>query len=100
MIVLGSRRVDFLVTQFANGVGDDDCQEVLIGSGPDTSTLSDGERKERRDGHGGAEVEVDLSFLLDPVGDEHGDGTAGNEAPQTIYEAVERTVGARRAVKL
>lgn len=31
MVVLGERRVDFLVTQFANGVADDDCQEVLLG---------------------------------------------------------------------
>lgn len=31
MVVLGSRRVDFVVTQFVNGVADDDCQEVLLG---------------------------------------------------------------------
>jgi ureidoglycolate lyase len=31
MVVLGERRVDFLVTQFVNGVADDDCQEVLLG---------------------------------------------------------------------
>ncbi|KAL2444750.1 hypothetical protein ABEF95_017219 [Exophiala dermatitidis] len=31
MVVLGQRRVDFLVSQFANGVPDDDCQEVLLG---------------------------------------------------------------------
>ncbi|RVX66996.1 hypothetical protein B0A52_09210 [Exophiala mesophila] len=31
MVVLGSRRVDFVVTQFVNGVPDDDCQEVLLG---------------------------------------------------------------------
>lgn len=32
MVVLGSRRVDFVVTQFVNGVADDDCQEVLLGT--------------------------------------------------------------------
>jgi ureidoglycolate lyase len=31
MVVLGENRVDFLVTQFVNGVPDDDCQEVLLG---------------------------------------------------------------------
>jgi ureidoglycolate lyase len=31
MIVLGDRRVDFVVTQFANGVANDDCQIVEIG---------------------------------------------------------------------
>ena len=31
MVVLGLRRVDFLVTQFVNGVPEDDCQEVLVG---------------------------------------------------------------------
>lgn len=31
MVVLGQRRVDFVVTQFVNGVPDDDCQEVLLG---------------------------------------------------------------------
>jgi ureidoglycolate lyase len=30
MIVLGRRRVEFVVTQFANGVAEDDCQEVLV----------------------------------------------------------------------
>lgn len=32
MVVLGTRRVDFVVTQFANGVADDDCQEALLGA--------------------------------------------------------------------
>lgn len=32
MIVLGSKRVDFLVTQFVSGVADEDCQEILLGS--------------------------------------------------------------------
>ncbi|KAK6380455.1 hypothetical protein LTS17_005645 [Exophiala oligosperma] len=31
MAVIGRRRVDFVVTQFVNGVADDDCQEVLLG---------------------------------------------------------------------
>ena len=31
MVVLGSKRVDFLVTQFSSGVAGDDCQEVLLG---------------------------------------------------------------------
>jgi ureidoglycolate lyase len=31
MVVVGQRRVDFVVTQFANGIPDDDCQEVLLG---------------------------------------------------------------------
>ncbi|SLM38381.1 ureidoglycolate hydrolase [Lasallia pustulata] len=30
MVVLGEKRVDFVVTQFVNGVPDDDCQEVLV----------------------------------------------------------------------
>ena len=30
MVVLGDRRVDFVVTQFVNGVPEDDCQEVLV----------------------------------------------------------------------
>lgn len=48
MVVLGERRVDFVVTQFANGIPDDDCQEVLLG---------------------GNAVKVDLSSLqLDPPG--------------------------------
>ena len=33
MVVLGERRVDFVVTQFVNGLPQDDCQEVRIGSG-------------------------------------------------------------------
>ena len=35
MVVLGKGRVDFVVTQFVNGVADDDCQEVLVGDGVD-----------------------------------------------------------------
>jgi ureidoglycolate lyase len=33
MVVLGAKRVDFVVTQFVNGVSQDDCQEVRIGEG-------------------------------------------------------------------
>ncbi|KAB8266304.1 ureidoglycolate hydrolase [Aspergillus pseudonomiae] len=33
MVVLGSRRVDFVVVQFVNGVDDEDCQEVAFGEG-------------------------------------------------------------------
>lgn len=33
MVVLGRRRVDFVVVQFANGVAEEDCQEVGIGEG-------------------------------------------------------------------
>ena len=73
MIVLGSQRVDFLVTQFANGVANDDCQEVLIGSGPDESTLSQDELRFRwHEGginNGVKEVEVDISFLQRDRGD-------------------------------
>lgn len=31
MVVLGQKRVDFLVSQYVNGVPEDDCQEVLLG---------------------------------------------------------------------
>lgn len=63
MIVLGSRRVDFLVTQFANGCADDDCQEVLIGDGPDEPILSRRSREERMGESASCLVEVDLSSL-------------------------------------
>ncbi|KAL5336755.1 ureidoglycolate hydrolase [Aspergillus crustosus] len=33
MVVVGKRRVDFLVVQFVNGVAEDDCQEVRVGEG-------------------------------------------------------------------
>ncbi|KAJ5083196.1 Ureidoglycolate hydrolase [Penicillium angulare] len=33
MVVLGRRRVDFVVVQHVNGVDDDDCQEVSFGEG-------------------------------------------------------------------
>lgn len=50
MIVLGERRLDFLVTQFVNGVAKDDCQEVLVGSG-----FVGGVKEE--------DVEIDLEWL-------------------------------------
>ncbi|PWY72448.1 ureidoglycolate hydrolase [Aspergillus sclerotioniger CBS 115572] len=33
MVVVGSRRVDFVVVQFVNGVDGEDCQEVVFGEG-------------------------------------------------------------------
>ena len=33
MVVLGNKAVDFVVVQFANGVGVEDCQEVEFGKG-------------------------------------------------------------------
>lgn len=63
MIILGSRRVDFLVTQFANGCIDDDCQEVLIGEGPDQPMLDSQTRAKRMDGSARHLIEVDLSSL-------------------------------------
>lgn len=33
MVVLGQRRVDFIVVQFVNGVGEEDCQEAAFGKG-------------------------------------------------------------------
>lgn len=30
MIVIGDRPIDFVVVQFANDVGDEDCQEILL----------------------------------------------------------------------
>ncbi|RDW81724.1 ureidoglycolate hydrolase [Aspergillus mulundensis] len=33
MVVVGERRVDFVVTQFVNGVAEEDCQEVCIREG-------------------------------------------------------------------
>lgn len=96
MIVLGSRRVDFLVTQFANGVANDDCQEVLIGSGPDKAVLLDIEREGRAGFEGrGQEVEIDVSFLLN--GNE---SPAGPEGKGSTDEAVRRTGGASRKAKL
>jgi ureidoglycolate lyase len=33
MVVLGSRRVDFVVVQYVNGVEDEDCQEAAFKDG-------------------------------------------------------------------
>lgn len=86
MIVLGSRRVDFLVTQFANGVTDDDCQEVLVGKdGPDANVLGREERERRLKGSK-VEVEVDVSFLVDGSG---GDGVNAGQA-SAVFSARER----------
>ena len=46
MVVLGESRVDFVVTQFVNGVPQDDCQEVGIGEGVSVVV---GERKGKED---------------------------------------------------
>ncbi|KAF2838482.1 ureidoglycolate hydrolase [Patellaria atrata CBS 101060] len=41
MVVLGNESIDFVVVQFANGVGHEDCQEVeLKGDGPDGESIS------------------------------------------------------------
>jgi ureidoglycolate lyase len=40
MAVIGRRRVDFVVTQFVNGVADDDCQELLLGDNAVSVDLS------------------------------------------------------------
>lgn len=72
MVVLGMRRVDFIVGQFVNGVARDDCQEVLVGD-TDTSGGGDGA------GDGGAKVQIDLSLAVERMGweeilrDLHGD---------------------------
>ena len=46
MVVLGKRRVDFVVTQFVSGVAEEDCQEI---------------------GLGGEGVDVDVGELLDDM---------------------------------
>lgn len=43
MVVMGQRRVDFVVVQFANGVGDEDCQEVEFGKGIEVEIKIDSE---------------------------------------------------------
>ncbi|KAF3345269.1 Signal recognition particle 68 kDa protein [Verticillium dahliae VDG2] len=41
MVALGPQgtSVEFVVTQFANGVADEDCQEVVLGAGEDGSVV-------------------------------------------------------------
>jgi len=39
MVAIGSRPIDFVVIQFANGVGMEDCQEAAIERGPDGSAI-------------------------------------------------------------
>ena len=63
MIVLGQRRVDFLVTQFASGIAVDDCQEVLVGNGPDEPQLKAEQLEDRRQHAPTGNVEIDLGFL-------------------------------------
>ncbi len=49
MVVIGERRVDFVVVQFANGVPEDDCQEVeLEGKGVRVIIETDKEVKGER----------------------------------------------------
>ena len=48
MVVLGKRRVDFVVVQFANGVAEEDCQEVAFGEGVEVEVdSSEGNRLEK-----------------------------------------------------
>ena len=48
MVVLGKRAVDFVVVQYANGVGVEDCQEVEITEGLDVAIADGAERKDVR----------------------------------------------------
>jgi ureidoglycolate lyase len=47
MVVLGEKRVDFVVTQFVNRVPQDDCQEVRVGDGVNVLV---GEKMRRENG--------------------------------------------------
>jgi ureidoglycolate lyase len=47
MVVLGEKRVDFVVTQFVNSVPQDDCQEVRVGDGVNVLV---GEKMRRENG--------------------------------------------------
>ena len=47
MVVIGKKRVDFVVVQFANGVPEDDCQEVEL-EGDRVGVVFDKGRGERR----------------------------------------------------
>lgn len=97
MIVLGDHRVDFLVTQFANGVPNDDCQEVLMGSGPDGNVLTGSVRWERRGRRGEGEVEVDLGGVdVDVDGIEEGWDDDRLEGKWTTDEPVLRAVRASK----
>ncbi|KAI4166823.1 MAG: hypothetical protein LQ343_007724 [Gyalolechia ehrenbergii] len=40
MVVVGEARIDFVVAQFANGVGEEDCQEVVLRAGNKGEYLS------------------------------------------------------------
>ena len=101
MIVLGSKRVDFLVTQFANGVTDDDVQEVLIGSGPDEAILSEQETKVREyEGLRSVEVEIDIDFVKSGWNAENAELRHVMEKKWTTDEAVTRAVNATRKSRL
>ncbi|KAL3494088.1 ureidoglycolate hydrolase [Aspergillus germanicus] len=46
MVVVGTRRVDFVVSQFVNGVAEEDCQEVRFPQGLVVEVRSGGEKEE------------------------------------------------------
>ena len=50
MVVLGNEKIDFVVVQYANGVGLEDCQEVTFSEDSEGITIEldeiDGEIKE------------------------------------------------------
>lgn len=103
MIVLGSRRVDFLVSQFANGIANDDVQEVLIGSGPDESKLTESMLKERREsGLPAQSVEIDVSFVRDgwTRSQQNHELQKAMEQRWTTDEAVNRAIQGTRDAKL
>jgi hypothetical protein len=68
MVVLGVKRVDFVVSQFGNGVEGDDCQEILVGSGSNEGSA--GGDAGGDDGSAGGEggVSVDLDFVVRKMG--------------------------------
>lgn len=101
MIVLGSRRVDFLVSQFANGVANDDVQEVLIGSGPDENRLTQSLMQERQNhGLAGENIEIDVSFVRDGWSSRDYDLWKAMEQRWTTDEAINRAIQGSRDAKL
>jgi ureidoglycolate lyase len=40
MVALGDKPIDFVVVQYANGVGNEDCQEVLLQSATGSEGIS------------------------------------------------------------
>lgn len=85
-----------MVTQFANGVANDDCQEVLIGRGPDGAVLRGSERRDRRRGMGGTDVEVDLGGFGVEVEDGHESESGEDRVKWTTDEMVLRAVRASK----